>query len=73
MKNRVPTVMSDWCGICKIVTTEVETLYMDLLEALETGNQEHLLQIPKSDIHSHGGRGGNISFISQKQTRFVVG
>lgn len=46
---------------------------MDLLEALETGNQEHLLQIPKSDIHSHGGRGGNISFISQKQTRFIVG
>ena len=39
---------------------------MNLIEALETGNQEQLLKVPKSDIHNHAGWGGNINFISER-------
>lgn len=45
---------------------------MNLVEALETGNIEQLLQVPKSDIHSHAGRGGNINFISERTGRQIL-
>lgn len=44
---------------------------MNFIEALETGNNEQLLIIPKSDIHSHAGRGGNIRFISEKTGKHI--
>ena len=50
----------------------VEMHYMDLIEALETGNLEQLLQVPKSDIHNHAGRGGNIKFISERTGRHIL-
>lgn len=45
---------------------------MKLIEALETGNHELLLQVPKSDIHNHAGRGGNIKFISERMGTSIL-
>ncbi|MBE5960479.1 MAG: adenosine deaminase [Lachnospiraceae bacterium] len=39
---------------------------MDFIKALEKNDTETIISIRKSDIHSHGGRGGNPSFISEK-------
>lgn len=39
---------------------------MNFVELLENREYEQLLQVPKSDIHSHAGRGGNIAFIAEK-------
>lgn len=39
---------------------------MDFIEALEANNQPRLLEIPKSDLHSHAGRGGNKAFLAER-------
>ena len=39
---------------------------MNLIELLENREYKKLLQVPKSDIHSHAGRGGNITFIAEE-------
>ena len=45
---------------------ETEDKNMNFIELLENRDYNKLLQIPKSDIHSHAGRGGNIKFISER-------
>lgn len=45
---------------------------MNFIELLENKEYEQLLQIPKSDIHSHAGRGGNITFISGKTGKGIL-
>lgn len=45
---------------------------MNLIEVLESGNKEQLLQVPKSDIHNHAGRGGNINFISERTGKHLL-
>ena len=39
---------------------------MNFIELLENREYKKLLQVPKSDIHSHAGRGGNIAFIAER-------
>ena len=36
------------------------------MEALEQGSLSGLAQIPKSDLHSHAGRGGNIRYVAKQ-------
>ena len=50
----------------------MECTIMNFIEALETGNLEQLLQVPKSDIHNHAGRGGNIKFISERTGSHIL-
>lgn len=45
---------------------------MNFIELLEIGNHEQLLKIPKSDIHNHAGRGGNIKFISERRGSSIL-
>ena len=42
------------------------------MEALENNSKNLLLQIPKSDIHNHAGRGGNIKFIAERTGRQIL-
>lgn len=39
---------------------------MNFVEALESKNIDAINQFPKSDIHSHAGRGGNARFITER-------
>lgn len=45
---------------------------MNFIELLENRDYKKLLQIPKSDIHSHAGRGGNIKFISERKGSCIL-
>lgn len=45
---------------------------MNFIELLENRDYKKLLQIPKSDIHSHAGRGGNIKFIREKRKLYFT-
>lgn len=44
---------------------------LSFVEILENGDEEQLLCIPKSDIHSHAGRGGNIQFIAERTGKAI--
>lgn len=45
---------------------------MNFIELLENRDYKKLLQIPKSVIHSHAGRGGNIKFISERKGSCIL-
>ena len=45
---------------------------MNFIELLENKKYKQLLQVPKSDIHSHAGRGGNIAFIAEKTGAHIL-
>lgn len=39
---------------------------MNFIELLELQDYNGILRVPKSDIHSHAGRGGNIAFLAER-------
>jgi len=43
----------------------------EFIRALENNSLSEVINIPKSDLHNHAGRGGTLSYIENMRKKFI--